>query len=205
MDFNDLEKLWHRQAVRGGEIPAAALATAMEHDIRVAQRRIRGGIVIVGVLMTLDIALSFSAHVLGIKPVTPLSVASEITFFPLYVLFLVRALRSARAVRQERAALGSTLRESATATLRTVDLQIENARIAAYAIPAVILIFAIITGAKYFAGELHAIGVAFGLALMTGLGVAIGAAIWHRCRTYLKPRHEELLDLLRTIERDSAA
>jgi hypothetical protein len=204
MNFDELEKLWGRQTVSGGAVPAAALAAEMQHDIRVAQRRIRGGIVIVGTLFALDVALSLGAHVLAIKRVTPIGLAAEVTFFALYFLFLLRATRSARAVRQELAALGGTLRESAAATLRTVELQIENARLAAYAIPGVIAVFAGIAGAKYLAGELRLIGVEFGLALMMSLGLAIGAAIWHRWRTVLKPRRAELRELLRSLERDPA-
>jgi hypothetical protein len=89
--------------------------------------------------------------------------------------------------------------ESLAATLRTVELQITNARIAGYAIPVVVAINAWLLVTKFFAGEIPDFGALIGIALMTVFGAVIGAAIWHRRRTYLSPRRNELIEGMQAI------
>jgi hypothetical protein len=204
MKLDELENLWARQTLRGEPPRAAALIAEMKREVQGARRRIWGGIVLVGVLLALDLVLATAAHVSAVKRVSPVGFATEVTFFALYALFFVRAFRSARAVRRELAALGGTARESIAAALRTVELQLENARIAAYAIPAVVAICGWLFFAKYLAGELHGIAVAFGCTFMALLGLGIGGAIWHRCRTRLRPRRAELRERLHALEHESA-
>ncbi len=199
MKIETLETLWNQQSVGGATLPVAALTRQMKTDVRAAERRIRGGIILVGVIIALELVVTTAAHLLGIKRLTPMAIVAEVTFLALYGLFLARAASSARAVRRELSALGGTLQESAEATLRAVDMQIENVRIAAAAIPAVIAIVAILTGAKYMAGEMRAGAAVFTVAFVAALGVAIGAAIWHRYRSHLLPRRGELRELLSTL------
>ncbi len=83
---------------------------------------------------------------------------------------------------------------SVAATLRTVELQITNTRIAGYAIPVVIAINAWLLAAKYFAGEIPDFGALIGITFMTVFGTVIGAAIWHRYQTHLSPYRIELIE-----------
>ena len=204
MELDELENLWARQTLRGAGLRAEAVLAEMKREVASARRRIWGGIVLVGILLTLDLALSAAAHFAAIKRVSPVGLATEATFFALYGLFFVRAFHSARVVRHELAALGGTLHESIAAALRTVELQLANARIAGYAIPAVVAICMWLFLAKYLAGELRPIGVVFGSVFMTLLGVAIGGAVWHRCRTRLIPRRAELREHLRALGNESS-
>ena len=145
-------------------------------------------------------AVGITCHVVGIKILTPIELAAHGVNFLLFAAFLFRAVRSARVVRSEREAMSGTLRESLTGTLRTTELQIENVRIAAWAIPAVVAINAWLALAKYFAGEFPGLGVIVGTASMTVLGAAIGGAFWHRHRTHLVPLRRELIERLRGLE-----
>jgi hypothetical protein len=200
MDLSALEKAWQNQVVKGGIESASVVAARLKTEVAIAQRRIRGGIVLATSVLFLGWAVGLTCHVLGIKILTPIELSAQGVHFLLFVAFLFRAVRSARVVRSEREAMSGTLRESLTGTLRTTELQIENARIAAWAIPTVVAINGWVALAKYFAGEFPGLGVIVGIAFMTLLGAAIGGAIWHRHRTHLIPLRRELAKRLRGLE-----
>jgi hypothetical protein len=204
MELEELETLWARQSVAGGELRPDALAAELRRDVDVAQRRIRGGIVLGAGVLALGLTMSIAAHVTSIKRFTPIGILADLLIAGLLVAFLVRAQRSARAVRDEVAALGGTMRESVAAARRTVAVQIENAQIAAIAIPLVLVLLAGLNLSKYLAGELPAFGAVLGTAFYALLGAAIGAASWHRYRAKLLPRLAELDELSQSLDRDSA-
>lgn len=199
MELSSLEATWQKQSVIGGE-PAAALAARMKDELAIARRRLRGGIALAVLILGTGWALAIVAHTTGIKPLTPVSIIAQTVVTLLVLLFLYQAGQSAKSVRGEIKQLGGTLRDSVAATLRTVDLQINNARIALYAIPAVVAVFAGLDLAKYLAGTLPGIGAVLEVSLTAALAAAIGAAFWHRYRTYLVPRRTELRALLQTFD-----
>jgi len=80
-----------------------------------------------------------------------------------------------------------------------VELQIENVRIAGYAIPVVVAISAWLFVVKYLAGDLPGFGAAMSIVLSAAIGTAIGGAIWHRYWTQLFPRQKELREMLHSI------
>ncbi|GEM_PF-5809690 len=199
MNFEALEKAWQKQIVAGGTLPSEATAARLRREVAGAQRRIRGGIALAAFVWFTGWAVTIAAHFTSIKPLTPVAALADVVNALLLILFFVRAFRSARAVRNETAALGGTMRESVNATLRTVELQINNARIAGFAIPIVIAINAWMCIAKYLAGDLPGFGAAVGSAFLAGFGTVIGAAIWHRYRMHLAPRRGELRAMLQTL------
>jgi hypothetical protein len=150
-------------------------------------------------LFLLGWCVAITAHATGIKRFTLLGLIDQAVGSVLYVALLLRAAHSARTARAEIEHLAGTMAASTAATLRTVDLQIQNARVAAYAIPLVILMGAWLSLAKYWAGEFPGRGVVWGLVFATGLGAMIGGAIWHRYRTVLSPRRRELRETLRAM------
>jgi hypothetical protein len=199
MNFEALEKEWQKQIVTGGTLPSEATAARLKREVASAQRRIRGGITLAAFVWFSGWAVTIAAHFTSIKPITPIAAFADVVNALLLVLFFVRAFRSARAVRNETSALGGTVRESISATLRTAELQINNARIAGFAIPIVIAINAWMCIAKYLAGDLPGFGAVVGSAFMAGFGTVIGAIIWYRYRMNLAPRREELREMLRTL------
>lgn len=199
MNFDALEKAWGQQTV--GDAPdAAVVAEQLERDLRSARRRFRGAIALAAGLLALSWLVALGGHVSGIKALTPLELAAHAVGSAFYLLWLVLAVRSARAVRREQRAAGGTTREAAEASLRVIALQIENYRVAAWSLPLAVAVAGILSGMKYRAGELHGIGaVATTLFVALLVGVA-GAALWHRHRTALRPRREELRRRLREME-----
>lgn len=200
MDFNRLEQAWDEQTVTAPAMPVATLIARLETEVRSAQRRFHGAIVIAISLLVLGWISTLAAHLPGLKTLTPLTLVSQIIGSALYVALLVRARQSARATRNEIAHLGGTLRESMAATLRTVELQIQNARIAAVAIPIVVAISGWLFLAKYLAGEMPGTSAALGSGFVALLGVMFGGATWHRHRTVLAPRRRELSETLNSLE-----
>lgn len=199
MDVNLLEKTWGEQIVAPPAVPVATVIARLEREVRSAQRRFRGAMVIAVTLLVLGWITTLAAHFTGFKAITPLTLVSQIVGSALYVALLVRARQSARAVRNEITHVGGTLRESVAATLRTVDLQIENARLAAVVIPLVVGISGWLFLARYLAGEIPGFSAALGSGGVALLGTMIGGAIWHRTRTVLVPRRRELTARLGTL------
>lgn len=200
MDLKALEKMWDQQTVTGAPPPADVLIVGLKREVRHVRRRIRGGIVLVAAVLALGWTLMAVAYLTGLKRVAPIDLIAETTGFVLYVAFFVRAVRSARVVREAEAALGGTLRESLDATLRTVNVQIENARLAVIVIPAVVAISGVLFTAKCLNGNIPRVGAISGTAFIAVLGAAIGAAFWHRYRTRLLPQRDELSAALRSLE-----
>jgi len=203
MDISTLENAWQKQIVTSGDIPADMVTARMKREVAIAQRRIRGGIILAAFVLFIGWAVTIVSHVTEIKAFTPVSLVADAVSFVLFVVFFIRAFRSARAVRREIEMLGSTLRESVAATRNTVELQIENVRLAAYAIPLVVAISAWLFVAKYLAGDLPAFGAAMSIAVSVALAAAIGGAIWHRYLTQLAPYRHELREMLHSIDGDS--
>jgi hypothetical protein len=200
MNLEVLETAWRRQVVRGADEPAPVIAARLEREVAVAHRRIRGGLVLAASVLFLGWATAIVTHVLGIKTLTPLALAGNGLQCVFFAAFLWRARRSLQVVRREQEMMGGTLRESLMAAERTVEVQIDNARIAAWAIPVFVAVNAWLLAAKYFAGEFPDYGVIAGTALMVLLGAAIGAAAGHRYRTHLIPMREELAGKLRALD-----
>jgi hypothetical protein len=203
MNFSALEKTWRKQVVVGGGEPAELVAARLKREVASAQRRIRGGIVLAAFVLFLGWIVTIATHITSIKSLTSVALLAHAVNAILFVLFFARALRSARAVRSEIKMMGGTLRESLSATLRTVELQMENARIAGYAIPTVVAIHTGLFVAKYLARDLPGFGVAVSGLSMAVFGAVIGSAVWHRYRTHLAPRREELREILRALRSET--
>ena len=200
MDISTLERAWQQQIVTSGDLPAELVAARLKREVAIAQRRIRGGIALAAFVLFTGLAVSIAGHITAIKPFTPVSLVADAVSLALIIAFFIRAFRSAQAVRSEIEMLGGTLRESVAATLRTVELQIANGRIAGYAIPLVIAISAWLFVAKYLAGDLPAFGAVMSIAISAAIGAAISGAIWHHYWTQLVPRRKELREMLHSIE-----
>lgn len=200
MDLSHLEQAWSQQTVAAPAVPAATVSARLESEVRSAQRRFRGAIVMAVSLLVLGWITTLAAHLTGIKPLTPLTVLSQVIGSALYIALLARALQSARAARAEIACLGGSLRDSIAATRRTLELQIQNTRIAAMAIPLVVASGAWLFLAKHLAGEMPGFSAVLGSSFLAVLGTLIGAALWYRHRTVLAPRHRELSETLSTLE-----
>ncbi|MEO7414586.1 MAG: hypothetical protein ABIZ81_14650 [Opitutaceae bacterium] len=200
MDLNRLEHAWDKQSVAAPAVPIATVIARLEAEVRSAERRFRGAIVIAVSLLILGWITAIAAHLAGIKPLTPLTLVSQLIGSALYVALFMRALESARATRREIAQSGGTLRDSLAASLRTIELQIQNARIAAVAIPTVVAIGGGLFLARYFAGEIPGFSAALGSGFIAVLGAMIGAAIWDRYRSLLAPRRRELNETLSGLE-----
>ena len=200
MDLSLLEQAWEKQTIAARAVPVATVIARLETEVRSAQRRARGAMVIAVSLLVLGWITTFAAHLTGIKTITPLTLISQVIGSALYVALLVRARQSARAARSEIAHVSGTLRESIAATLRTVELQIQNARIAAVAIPLVVAIGGWLFLARFLAGEIPGFSATLGSGFVAVFGAMIGGAIWHRYRTVLAPRSRELNETLSTLE-----
>jgi hypothetical protein len=200
MDFSTLEKAWRKQRVTGGDAPAEMIAARMKREVAIAHRRIRGGIVLAALVLFTGWGVTIVSHVTSIKRVTPISLVADAVSLVLFVVFFIRAFQSEQVVRREIEMLGGTLRESVAAALRTVELQIENGRIFAYAIPLVMAISAWLFVAKYLAGDLPGFGAAVGVVSSAAIAAAIGGAIWHRVWTQLVPRRKELREMLHALD-----
>lgn len=201
MNFDALKKAWGQQAV-GGAPDASAVAEQLERDLRSARRRFRGGIVLAAGLLALSWLVATGAHFTGIKLLTPLETTAHAAGSVFYLWWLGLAVRSARAVRREQQAGGGTTREAAESSLRVIALQIGNYRVAAWSLPAAVMTAAVLSFAKYRVGELHAVGAVATTTFIAVLAAIAGAALWHRYRTTLRPRREELRGLLREMEQE---
>ena len=200
MDLSLLEQAWDKQSVAARAVPVATVIARLETEVRSAERRARGAMVIAVSLLVLGWIATIAAHLTGLKTLTPLTLISQVIGSALYVALLIRARHSARAARSEIAHLSGTLRESIAATLRTVELQIQNARIAAVAIPLVVAVGGWMFLARFLAGELPGFSATLGSGFVGALGAMIGGAIWHRYRTVLTPRSRELNETLSTLK-----
>ncbi len=201
MNFDALEKAWGQQAV-GGAADAAMVAEQLERDLYGARRRFRGAIALAAGLLALSWLVALGGHFSGIKSLTHLELAAHATGSAFYLLWLVLAVRSARAVQRERRHVGATTRDAAEASLRVIALQIGNYRIAAWSLPLAVAVAGVLSALKYQGGELHGAGAAASAAFVAVLAMIAGAALWHRHRTMLQPRREELRGLLREMERE---
>src|SRR5262245_51655409 len=126
MNFEALESAWQKQSVSGSGEPTEQIAARMKREVAIARRRIRGGIALAAFVLFIGWAVTITAHITSIKLLTPVALLGQVVNVILFVLFFIRAFRSARAVRMEMETMGGTLRESVGATLRTVELQIQN-------------------------------------------------------------------------------
>jgi hypothetical protein len=205
MDINFLEKTWQTQTVTGNRESTEAVVARLKGEVTTARRRIRGGIALVAFVLVAGWIVSIVGHITAIKRLTPMGLVAEALYSILAAAFFVRAFRSARVVREENALMGGTLRESLAATLRTVELQIQNARIAGGVIPIVVAICVWLFFAKGLMGELRGFAVAASSAFTVTFGAAIGLIIWHRYRTHLLPRAAELKETLQSLDQSETA
>ena len=203
MNLETMERAWQKQIVIASKEPVESVAARMKHEVTVAQRRIRGGIVLAAFVLFTGWAVTLVTHITRIKPLTPVTVTGEIVSFILFLAFFIRAFHSARIVQREAEMLGGTLHESVGAVLRTIELQIENARIAGCAIPVVVGLSSWMFAVKYLSGEFPGFGVVVGTASTALSGAVIGAIVWRRHRTHLVPHREELRELLQTLKEEN--
>jgi hypothetical protein len=200
MNLDDLEKTWGTQTVTGPAVRAGEVSVRLERELRSAQRRFTGMIVMAVGLLLVSWTVATVAHLAGIKRFTTLEAAAHAAGSVFYLGWLVLGLRSRRAVRREAAALGGTTRESAAASLRVIGLQIANYRIAVWSLPPAVAVIALLCLAKFHRGELHGLGTAVSIVFIALLAAIAGAAMWQRYRTELKPRREELERVLGEME-----
>jgi hypothetical protein len=203
MDFDTLEKVWEKQTVIGAPASAEAMAARWQREIRSARRRFYGMIVMAGGLLILEWMLAIVAHVTGIRPFTALGLVAHVSGSVFYLGWLVLAIRSARAVQREIKTMSGTLRESLGASLRTVELQVSNYRVAAYALPLAVLVTALVSVAKFRSGVLPAVGAATATGFMVAFVAVVALALWRRYRAELNPRRQELKQMLSSLAPDS--
>lgn len=201
MNFDALEKAWGQQTV-GGAPDAAAVAEQLECDLRSARRRFRGAIALAAGLLVLSWLVALGGHLSGIKTLTPLETTAHAAGSAFYLLWLVLAVRSTRAVQREQQAAGGTTREATEASLRVIALQIGNYRVAAWSLPLAVVVAEILSGMKYRAGELHGIGAGATTLFVAVIAAIAGAALWRRYQTSLRPRRAELQQRLRAMEQE---
>ncbi len=200
MDFDLLEKTWRQQIVTAGNEPTEAIVARLKDEVAVTRRRIRGGISLVALVLLTGWTVAIVGHITSIKRLTAVGLIAEAVYTILAVAFFVRAFHSARIVQEQNVMMGGTLRESATAALRTFELQIQNARIAGYSIPIIIAVCIWLFVSKHLAGDLRASAVMMASAFTVVFGATIGAIIWHRYRTHLLPRYNELAKTLHALD-----
>lgn len=200
MDLELLEREWVKQTVTGEAVTAQNVVAGFERELKAARRRFTGMIVMAAGLLLLSWAVAVGAHLTGIKRLTPLETAAHVAGSVFYLGWLALAVRSKRAVQRESTTLGGTTRDSATASLRVVGLQIANYRIAAWSLPGAVAVSALLSLAKFNRGELHGWGATAATGFVALLAAIVGAAMWHRYRTELKPRREELQRVIRELD-----
>lgn len=200
MNFEELEKVWEKQVIAGPSPAADHLVAEMRRDVATAQRRVRGGIIVVALAFAVSWLIAVGGHLAGIKLFTVVSIVAQLTFTALFVLFLIRARHTARVIQSETIAMGQNLRESTAATVRTIDVQVANAKIALMAIPLVVGVVAWLSLALYLSGSSKGIAVTANIALTMVVGTVMGAAVAYRWRRHLDPRRAELRSLLRELD-----
>jgi hypothetical protein len=132
MTIDELQKSWSQQNVRGPRVDSAALRAELGRE---AHRRCRAVLRLIGVAGFVFVTgwiMAFTAHVTGIKPFTPVTLATfaAASLFDLACLgFAVRALRR---MRREALAMGATLADALHASIRAVECQLTDCRIFGY-------------------------------------------------------------------------
>lgn len=202
MNLDELEKNWSRQAVTGPTVLPREIATGFERELKAARRRFTGMIVMAVGLLLLGWTMATVAHVTGIKRLTALETTAHVVGSGFYLGWLGLAVRSKRAVQREVAAMGGTAGESAAASLRVVELQIGNYRIAAWSLPLAVVAASLLSLAKFSRGELHGWGAVASTGFVVVLASLVGVAMWWRYRRELKPRREELRRMLEALGED---
>src|SRR5215207_952624 len=91
MDFNVLERAWQKQVVTDADQPAELVVGRMKREVAVAQRRIRGGMILAALVLFIGWAVTIVAHYTSIKPSTPVAIIAHTLDSILLILFLVRA------------------------------------------------------------------------------------------------------------------
>lgn len=199
MNFDDLEKTWEAQAVAGPVVKAEEVAARLERELRGVRRRFAGMVVMAAGLLLLSWSVAGVAHLVGIKRLTPLETTAHVAGSLFYLGWLALAVRSARAVRHEAERKAGTIRDSAAVSLHAVGIQIANYRIAAWTLPLAFAVTAVLAFAKFAVGELPGRGVLAVVGFSFLLFAIAGVAMWHRYRTQLKPRREELKQMLEEV------
>lgn len=200
MNFNDLEKTWNEQVISGDALLASALKHRLDSEVHHERRRVIGSIVTVAFALAVGLVVTFVAHLTGIKPLNPLGMLTLAVGLVVDIVFFVLAGRSARRIQTEIKAMGGTLVESVNASLRTIDSRIRDYRLAFYAIPVGAAVTVAVFFARYLLGDFPGFGVVW-----SGIGIFAFAAVimigmWWRDKNHLRPRRDELRELLASLE-----
>ena len=62
MDISTLENAWQKQIVTSGDIPADMVTARMKREVAIAQRRIRGGIILAAFVLFIGWAVTIVSH-----------------------------------------------------------------------------------------------------------------------------------------------
>jgi threonine/homoserine/homoserine lactone efflux protein len=199
MTLDELENVWEKQAV-SGRPPTATALLELQQEVAAARRRFQGMIVLAIGLFVLGWTVALVAHGLGIKRLTPIGLVAQIIASGFYLLWCGLAVQSKRATQHELDAMGQSTVESLKASLRTIDLQIRNYRIAMWALPGALVATTIISWAKYVSGDLPLLGVYANIIFVTVFAGIVGLAMIRRYRQELLRRKRQIEETLRTGE-----
>jgi hypothetical protein len=192
MNFDELQNAWSKQSVTGPPVDVSQLCRELQNEVRQRSAKILRVIWLTAFVFLCSWATALAAHFGGIRTLTLFSLSTLVLGSGFFAVFLVLALRAYRRMRDEAVAMGSTLVESLTASLRAVEWQMRDCGLLAYG-----LAFTLIgqSGVSIFR---YAIGDARGLAALANsvltllFASAAALTIWSYYRRKLIPRRNEL-------------
>jgi hypothetical protein len=200
MNFEELEKTWARQTVRGAPLPTPTLRDALVSEVQQRSRGIRRLMGVAAFAFATGWAVALVAHVTGIKPLNGVALLGFVVLSAFELTCFGAALHSLRRMQREALSMGETLADSLRSSLRAVDWQLQDCVRFGYAVGILLLSGIVLAIVKTTTGSLPLHGLIAEIAVSLAAGAGVGATVRNHYRKKLVPRRDELRRELAELE-----
>lgn len=192
MNFDELQKAWSAQTVKGTPPAASALRDALVAEVRLRSSAIRRVIGVAAFAFVMGWAVALAAHLTGIKPLNGVTLSGFIAVSVFEIGCLLAAVRSLRRTHRQALSMGETLVESLGSSLQAVEWQMEDYVRLGYAVALGWAGAIALTAIKVATGNLPTIAFWVQMAGATVLAGGIALTLRSHYRRTLAPRRDEL-------------
>jgi hypothetical protein len=192
MNFEELESTWSRQMVVGQRVSVEMIQHVLVQEVRQRSRRVQRIMAVAAFVFVTGWATALVTHYTGIKPFTPLNLASLVAATCADLVFFYFAFRTLHQNRDEQTRMGGSLLDAVHGSLRAVERQMRDCRLLAYGASLALLGSVSFMGWKYSVGEFPFRGLVAGAVLDFAFAVGLALTLRRYYRRQLQPRREEL-------------
>ena len=201
MNFEELESTWSRQLVVGQRVSVEMIQHVLVQEVRQRSRRVWRIMAVAAFVFVTGWATALVMHYTGIKPFTPINLASLLAATFADLIFFYFAFRTLHQNRDEQTRMGGSLFDAVRGSLGAVERQMRDCRLLAYGASLALLGSVLFMGWKFSTGEFPLRGLIAGTVLDLAFAVGLAVTLRRYYRDRLQPRCEELQQQITDLSR----